>query len=952
MRYLTLLFFATCHLMAAIGDNAPAIPSTYLQSHPRLPFPSTADLTTIWNGGALSTRYNNAISAFSLTDGNILDARYVTIAYLAAKAAGHAGDAGPQAWLASLINYVKRWGSLGPTYWSEPNASVNITGCTTTCTITIPSVDLTTGCSGGSCSGIFISWKGYRYVLNPVLTAHTATIFTPSTYGPYSMPNGTRFPSGAGLAIDAFSSLYNLTPFALWHAVLADWIPAEILAAGVSTTDLKESLHAITTMLVNDFTSPSNGYSPYNDVMWLRWYGIAMAYSSIVNYPDDGARGLADLNKANEILFGTLYPVLKSMDFAGNGEGWGEYDLQAKSQYIVTAFLPWAYATHNYPGFFTVDNPGFKNYALYWMYTTLPNWMLDKIGDTLGYWQPEGTGICSVGTRFGNTFGALAEIYNDPHIRWFARVVNEECAAGPNGLDPSMWPWGPPDTNAKTVHDLSDLPLTLTLPNRGLTIMRTGWGEDDVYLRFNYEPGFWSKDHFDAGNVSIYGLGNLLNTSGTYGCGFQGPCRVLYGQQTIASNTVTISDPADTYPAQFVATSAANDPNPTFCGGTSSLGRVMPNDGGQRRAAGPHQYWWGSSDCPTVTQHQYSSIVSPNDLAQWQRSVDWYRKAVLYSYVADPSSRWFYVSANLTPAYTRMGSGRDSFTFATVPTPNTVDRTQRVQTFTRSVVMIPHVLGSFHSAYVIVKDEIVSTDSSFPKRILWHTINQPVVSGGQWTASRTENATVFAFNSGTWPNGAMSATWYPGVARITRRNQVSTVWHYQYNGKLSAWSFSPAAITNSIIGGVNHEFDDGTGILGGVGVNGTNQPLCQLTIVTGCDATNNNGLGTTLGEAHPDPKVTPYDPGSYRVETTFNTPSKADYAMHLFYAGSASDPVHAAISSVTLGSSGSGMSTLMTLDWDESNVNGSCHYHVAMNKFGATPTPTITAVGAGCVATI
>jgi hypothetical protein len=75
--------------LGALGDSAPAIPSTYKVNHPRLPFPSNAELLRIWNSGSMPTRYVNAANAWnSAAPGGEIALLQLLVAYQASKAGG------------------------------------------------------------------------------------------------------------------------------------------------------------------------------------------------------------------------------------------------------------------------------------------------------------------------------------------------------------------------------------------------------------------------------------------------------------------------------------------------------------------------------------------------------------------------------------------------------------------------------------------------------------------------------------------------------------------------------------------------------------------------------------------------------------------------------------------------------------------------------------------------
>lgn len=93
MPKLRLSVFLICALpaIAAIGDNAPPVPATYKQTHPRLPFPDNTYLDAIWAGsgtncaGMVSRIKNDADAWTSGGSGSLAAFRHLLIAYLSAK---------------------------------------------------------------------------------------------------------------------------------------------------------------------------------------------------------------------------------------------------------------------------------------------------------------------------------------------------------------------------------------------------------------------------------------------------------------------------------------------------------------------------------------------------------------------------------------------------------------------------------------------------------------------------------------------------------------------------------------------------------------------------------------------------------------------------------------------------------------------------------------------------
>jgi hypothetical protein len=143
--------------------------------------------------------------------------------------------------------------------------------------------------------------------------------------------------------------------------------------------------------------------------------------------------------------------------------------------------------------------------------------------------------------------------------------------------------------------------------------------------------------------------------------------------QTIAHNTVTVSDPNDT-----VAAPGKDTP------------RRIANDGGQRRVGSG----WGVE-------------AAPLDRAEWEAKRDIYHTAEMGRLLdADGLA---VTAADITPAYTNAESGNGTFSA----------RTRRVERFWR-------IFGYDRvDDVIVVFDQVTSSNASFRKRWLLHTTTRP-----------------------------------------------------------------------------------------------------------------------------------------------------------------------------------------------------------------------------------
>lgn len=79
----------------------------------------------------------------------------------------------------------------------------------------------------------------------------------------------------------------------------------------------------------------------------------------------------------------------------------------------------------------------------------------------------------------------------------------------------------------------------------GCVTMRSGWGPKDAYVFYKCGDYFEDHGHFDQGGFEIFREKPLAVDSGTYAGGFSSPHRLGYYRQSVASNTLLISDAAD-----------------------------------------------------------------------------------------------------------------------------------------------------------------------------------------------------------------------------------------------------------------------------------------------------------------------------------------------------------------------------------------------------------------------
>lgn len=255
---------------------------------------------------------------------------------------------------------------------------------------------------------------------------------------------------------------------------------------------------------------------------------------------------------------------------------------------------------------------------------------------------------------------------------------------------PTSWPWGPLIDNRLFDPDAAKrLPLTRHFDGLGLVVARSSWEPDATYLSFKAGDNFWSHSHLDQGAFMIYKGADLALDSGSY-YEYGSDHHMNYTYQTIAHNTLTVTDPEDTVPMP-----ARKDKPP----------RPIANDGGQRRIGSG----WGGD-------------AAPLDRGEWESKRDTYHTGKIAKLFEQDGLT--VAVADITPAYTNARSGDGRFSERT----RRVERAWRVFAYDR------------HSDTIVVFDDVVATRAGFVKRWLLHSQVKPLVSGQTFMIERASTA--------------------------------------------------------------------------------------------------------------------------------------------------------------------------------------------------------------------
>jgi hypothetical protein len=205
--------------------------------------------------------------------------------------------------------------------------------------------------------------------------------------------------------------------------------------------------------------------------------------------------------------------------------------------------------------------------------------------------------------------------------------------------------------------------------------MRSGWSPEATYVTFKAGDNYWSHSHLDQGAFTVDKLRPLAIDSGIY-AEAGSDHHMNYAYQTVAHNTVTVTDPRDTVPAPG-----------------KDRPRAIANDGGQRRVGSG----WGVE-------------AGPLDRREWDAKRDIYHTGRIERLFEQDGIT--VAIADVTPAYTNRLSGRGTFSH----------RTRRVERFWRTLAY------DRADDVIVVFDQVVATEAGFRKRWLLHSVQAPRVT--------------------------------------------------------------------------------------------------------------------------------------------------------------------------------------------------------------------------------
>ena len=297
--------------------------------------------------------------------------------------------------------------------------------------------------------------------------------------------------------------------------------------------------------------------SPYNVYLYNSPFQALIA-TTLALYGDD-PRGELIMRYTHDYWKNRVLPVWRQV--MGSNGGWhegGEYVGIGIGQAIYQVPAMWRKATGED---LFLSEPGIRGFLDFLVYRTRPDGTHFRWGD---------------GAFFNRKVPDRIPLAIE--YRHAAAYSLNGC---PRRMEPTSWPWGPlPDNSLCDPDAVSRLPLARYFDGIGMLVARSDWTADATYVTFKAGDNYWSHTHLDQGAFTVYKGGALAIDSGAYGGGkgYGSDHHMNYAYQTIAHNTITVSDPNDTVPAP------REDKPP----------RQIANDGGQRRIGSG----WGIEAAP------------------------------------------------------------------------------------------------------------------------------------------------------------------------------------------------------------------------------------------------------------------------------------------------------------------------------------------------------------------
>lgn len=237
--------------------------------------------------------------------------------------------------------------------------------------------------------------------------------------------------------------------------------------------------------------------------------------------------------------------------------------------------------------------------------------------------------------------------------------------------------------SAQSTLALSGLPPFYHAKGTGTVLMRSDWNAGATWIGIMAGDHYGYHQHVDQGSFQIAKYGQLAIKSGNYYCTPREDCMLNYVLRTVASNSVLLYDPSETF-----TRIRAND--------------TYRNDGGQRGFA--------------------PATPEPTEVSDWVTNQTYYDTADILR--SEDTTTHSYVATDVTNAYS----------------------SNKMAKFIREFAYL-RPLTSGADDYLVVYDRVSSKNASYQKKWLLHTLQEPAITkfdgstpnsttGLFWTAPR------------------------------------------------------------------------------------------------------------------------------------------------------------------------------------------------------------------------
>ncbi|MCG7495343.1 heparinase II/III-family protein [Vibrio sp. Of7-15] len=375
---------------------------------------------------------------------------------------------------------------------------------------------------------------------------------------------------------------------------------------------------------------------------------------------------------SSEELVQTVPHLYALVNASSMTEAWPEgynYWINSRAIYVVLALA--AYLNGTEPDIWHQKIKQLLERIGYWhIYATRPDMRIEPLGD-------EGPRL-DLKDETRRVIDIIAQITQNPVFHQYSQSL-EKLHGRESYFSNYRWGWplfnsvnfislaiakNPADTDYLLPHF-----ATFGEKHFGQSYIRQSWDSDSTFISYRSGDMFTHHGHYDNGHLSLFKGAPLLVNSSQYGK-YSGDNRLNYAIRSVAKNTILVQNPNEQVKIGF---NRNND----------------VNDGGQR-----------------VTMPLGSAILSPNDWFSKQTKSPVLAGGEIVARFSDESV--VYLKSDLTRSYN--SSWYD----------NNGDG-GKVSTVTREILYL------LSQDVLLVQDHIVTTKPEYKVKVIYHTVNKPIV---------------------------------------------------------------------------------------------------------------------------------------------------------------------------------------------------------------------------------